>query len=472
MDKVESMQHDACLPDKWWNFAVEHAVRLYNRTFMERLKKSPFEAMHGSAPDLSNLKIFGCGAYVFLPSEIRKNKLAPKSEMMIHLGIEDGIKGYCFMCLPNNILFYSAKALFNEDYFLKCRTQIPKAITCLPESSKRVTRSSSTPPAPPTFYYPPNNLQDWPQPTYPPAGMPPPAPPLQAPGPLRGRPTLLHTPRGPPPLPMRLQPGQTGFTPPVYIPPSQPTCAHAQWRPPPSPSLPRGPLSPSDTAGPSRMQTRSRARTQTVPPSQPDSRASSPAPRRSSRIRSQTTLPRNVYGDRPPLEIQRDTQHSPTWRRLIRFGQPATQAGPSTQMERPPSSPDSGEDSEREIDRSLAYLAKHGGVVNLNALLATVEPPASEIPDLLNVRQWTFKQIQNLSHSEKEGWIEACKAELSSLRSRQVYDLVDAPKGRNIINNRWVFDVKTDGQKRARLVAKGFSQAEGIDYTDIFSPVV
>src|SRR5579863_6539269 len=194
MDKAESMRHDACLPDKWWNFAIEHTVRLYNRTFMERLKKSPFEAMHGSPPDLSNLKIFGCGAYVFLPSEIRKNKLAPKSEMMIHLGIEDRIKGYRFMRLPNNVLFYSAKALFNKDHFLKCRTQIPKAVTCLPESSKRATRSSSTPPALPTFYYPPNNPQDWPQPPYPPAGMPLPAPPLQAPGPPRGWPTLLRTP--------------------------------------------------------------------------------------------------------------------------------------------------------------------------------------------------------------------------------------------------------------------------------------
>src|SRR5579863_7040159 len=107
--------------------------------------------MHGSALDLSNLKIFGCGVYVFLPSEIHKNKLAPKSEMMIHLGIEDGIKGYHFMHLPNNVLFYSAKALFNKDHFLKCHTQILKAITRLPESSKRATRSTSTPPALPTF---------------------------------------------------------------------------------------------------------------------------------------------------------------------------------------------------------------------------------------------------------------------------------------------------------------------------------
>jgi hypothetical protein len=35
-----------------------------------------------------------------------------------------------------------------------------------------------------------------------------------------------------------------------------------------------------------------------------------------------------------------------------------------------------------------------------------------------------------------------------------------------------VFDVKDDGRKRARLVAKGFSQIEGLNYDQVFSPVV
>ena len=58
------------------------------------------------------------------------------------------------------------------------------------------------------------------------------------------------------------------------------------------------------------------------------------------------------------------------------------------------------------------------------------------------------------------------------LKECKVFDLVSLPEGRKAIRNRWVFDIKPDGQKCACLVAKGFSQIEGIDYEELFSPVV
>ena len=45
-------------------------------------------------------------------------------------------------------------------------------------------------------------------------------------------------------------------------------------------------------------------------------------------------------------------------------------------------------------------------------------------------------------------------------------------KSGKVIGCRWVFDVKSDGRKKARLIAQGFSQVEGLDFNELFSPVV
>ena len=45
------------------------------------------------------------------------------------------------------------------------------------------------------------------------------------------------------------------------------------------------------------------------------------------------------------------------------------------------------------------------------------------------------------------------------------------PESRRLIGNKWVFKIKRDGTYRARLVALGYSQIPGVDYTDNFAPV-
>ena len=68
------------------------------------------------------------------------------------------------------------------------------------------------------------------------------------------------------------------------------------------------------------------------------------------------------------------------------------------------------------------------------------------------------------------------KDEMDSLLRNQTWELTKLPVGKKALHNKWVYRIKNehDGSKcyKARLVVKGFQQKEGIDYTEIFSPVV
>ncbi|CAJ2639359.1 unnamed protein product [Trifolium pratense] len=73
-------------------------------------------------------------------------------------------------------------------------------------------------------------------------------------------------------------------------------------------------------------------------------------------------------------------------------------------------------------------------------------------------------------------WELAMKDEMKSLISNQTWEIAKLPMGKKALHNKWVYRVKEehDGSKRykARLVVKGFQQKEGIDYNEIFAPVV
>jgi hypothetical protein len=70
-EKVESMRHQACLPDNWWEFSVLHANYLYNRSPVKRLDwQTPKGYLEKVKPDISHLRILGCGAYVFIHKDL------------------------------------------------------------------------------------------------------------------------------------------------------------------------------------------------------------------------------------------------------------------------------------------------------------------------------------------------------------------------------------------------------------------
>ena len=121
-EKSESMCHDACLPDSWWEFSFAHATHIYNRMPLHWHNwRTPYKLLNKEVLDISHLRVLGCATYVFLPEDIHTNKLAPKSELMVYIGVASGNEqNYLFMCSSNNVIFTAAHALFDELHFPKC----------------------------------------------------------------------------------------------------------------------------------------------------------------------------------------------------------------------------------------------------------------------------------------------------------------------------------------------------------------
>ncbi|GJR79498.1 putative ribonuclease H-like domain-containing protein [Tanacetum coccineum] len=73
-------------------------------------------------------------------------------------------------------------------------------------------------------------------------------------------------------------------------------------------------------------------------------------------------------------------------------------------------------------------------------------------------------------------WVEAMQEELLQFKLQQVWILVDLPNGKKAIGTKWVFRNKKDERgimirNKARLVAQGHRQEEGIDYEEVFAPM-
>ncbi|WKA10696.1 hypothetical protein VitviT2T_028256 [Vitis vinifera] len=73
-------------------------------------------------------------------------------------------------------------------------------------------------------------------------------------------------------------------------------------------------------------------------------------------------------------------------------------------------------------------------------------------------------------------WKTAMNEEMKSLQKNETWELIECPPGKKSVGCRWIYTVKykADGsieRFKTRLVAKGYTQTYGIDYTETFAPI-
>nr|GEZ11313.1 retrovirus-related Pol polyprotein from transposon TNT 1-94 [Tanacetum cinerariifolium] len=90
---------------------------------------------------------------------------------------------------------------------------------------------------------------------------------------------------------------------------------------------------------------------------------------------------------------------------------------------------------------------------------------------LTSVEPKTYKEALTQAY-----WIEAMQEEINELECLEVWELVPRPDKVMVITLKWIYKVKLDElggilKNKARLVARGYRQEEGIDFEELFAPI-
>ncbi|KAI0994587.1 hypothetical protein K3495_g13594 [Podosphaera aphanis] len=126
-----------------------------------------------------------------------------------------------------------------------------------------------------------------------------------------------------------------------------------------------------------------------------------------------------------------------------------------------------------QIEKNFLFALTHGEELNESAYTCSLKE--KKIVNGIEIPRSYKEAINDPVYSEK--WEQAIQEEINSLVRNGTWEEFILPDGANLVSTKWVFDVKKIvfgeiERFKARLVARGFSQQLGVDYTETFAPTV
>jgi hypothetical protein len=91
--------------------------------------------------------------------------------------------------------------------------------------------------------------------------------------------------------------------------------------------------------------------------------------------------------------------------------------------------------------------------------------------NISDVKPSSFEEIDKL-----QVWKDSMLEEYRSIIKNNVWDIVSSTKDKSMVSSKWIYKIKhlaygSVEKFKARFVARGFTQKEGIDYEDTFAPI-
>jgi Reverse transcriptase (RNA-dependent DNA polymerase)/gag-polypeptide of LTR copia-type/GAG-pre-integrase domain len=406
-----AMLTEAKLPPSFWGFAVLAYIHVANRCGSQAHKgTTPYQLWHRKKPTVKRLRVFGCAAYVHVQKDQRR-ALEAHTRKCVFVGYPSDRAGWMFWDSSARQLIYSDSAEFDEREFPGAGKQPVTAtvpLNLLPDEDQQDNNieNGDDAPAPPT---PPNAPVD----ALDDNAIPPvlvaghPVPPVEPPAPAPA-----------PPNPVARRPHLTRELQALL------DTTHYNRRPTNMP------------------------------------------PKRNSKARTQGVLAdpdTDDDDDGEELAHLAETLPDPTIHPFVPFH--ANFANIPARSGTRPST----------IPQSKWKMPRHKRPAPLPNPDFICIPLVDGIEYALNASAEPNTLAEALQRPDGDQYLESAIEEVRAHLENGTWKVVRLPRGKRAIGSRWVFKIKrtADGsieRYKGRIVAKGYAQREGIDYTETFAP--